>query len=101
MFSLPLKIYLDPDEAEIRRGWGGKEGAPKENTVQSVASSRHHRNLNIPRTGAGMGTTGGVVTGVRARQRSTVETQRGQSPFCVNVNMIRISKNSCLVLKIL
>jgi hypothetical protein len=74
MFPLPIKINLNPAEAEMREG-GKENGAPKENTVQSDAGSRHQGNLNIPRTGVGMGTTGGVVTVVRAGQRSTVLIQ--------------------------
>ena len=77
-------------------GWGG--GAPKENTVESVAGSRHQRNLNIPRAEAGIGRTGGVVTVVSARQCSAVQTQCGETPCCKSVNTIRKYTNSCLVI---
>jgi hypothetical protein len=44
MFSLPAKINLYPAEAEMR-GRKKKEGAPKENTVQSVAGSLAFRGI--------------------------------------------------------
>jgi hypothetical protein len=40
-----------------------------------------------------MGKTGGVVTGVRTRQRSTVQTQCGDMPCYMNVNTMRKSTN--------
>jgi hypothetical protein len=63
VFPFPHKINLDPVEAEMRQG--DKKGcAKRKHRAKCRWISCNQRNLNIPRTVFGMGTTWGVLTSV-------------------------------------